>query len=94
MRDTRDLAKIRSALRPHQSDYYTHGERSLRFALDDIANQLGATVDSRFDFTVKAVAPDETIDRLAMLINFVIETARRALADIHEKNNDYRSSTG
>jgi signal transduction histidine kinase len=63
-----------------------HGERSLRFALDDIANQLGAAVDSRFDFTVKAGAPDETLDRLAMLINFVIETARRTLADVHEKN--------
>jgi signal transduction histidine kinase len=69
-----------------QSEYYTHGEEALRAAIDEVASQLAVGVDSRFDFTVKAGVADETLDKLAMLINFVVEAARRALSDLREKN--------
>jgi signal transduction histidine kinase len=44
------------------------------------------TVDGTFDFTVRASLADETLDKLAMLINFVIEAARRALTELKDRN--------
>jgi len=70
----------------HRSDYWSASEEALRVALDDIANQLAVAVDGRFDFTIKAALPDESLDKLAMLINFVVEAARRALGDLQERN--------
>jgi signal transduction histidine kinase len=59
---------------------------TLRAGIDDIASQLGITVDGNFDFTVRASVADETLDKLAMLINFVIEAARRALSELKDRN--------
>jgi signal transduction histidine kinase len=70
----------------HESDYQTSGEAPLRDAIDDITSQLCVTVDGRFDFAVKTSVVDETVDKLAMLVNFVVEASRRALADLQERN--------
>jgi signal transduction histidine kinase len=70
----------------HKSDYWSASEEALRSAIDDIANQLAVAVDGRFEFTVRAALPDESLDKLAMLINFVVEAARRALGDLQERN--------
>ena len=43
-------------------------------------------MDGQFDFTVRASVADETLDKLAMLINFVIEAARRALSELKDRN--------
>jgi signal transduction histidine kinase len=59
---------------------------TLRAGIDDIASQLGITVDGHFDFTVRASVADETLDKLAMLINFVVEAARRALSELKDRN--------
>lgn len=69
-----------------QTDYYIHSEAELRKGIDDIANQLGLAVDGKFNFTVKAPIVDETLDKLAMLINFVIEAARRGLNQLADQN--------
>jgi signal transduction histidine kinase len=69
----------------HRSDY-AGSDEALRSAIDDIANQLAVAVDGRFEFMVRGALPDETLDKLAMLVNFVIEAARRALADLQERN--------
>src|SRR5215468_722410 len=84
MRDSRHLEKFEK--RSTQSSYYTRGEMTLRAGIDDIASQLGITVDGYFDFTVRASVADETLDQLAMLINFVIEAARRALSEVKDRN--------
>jgi PAS domain S-box-containing protein len=68
------------------SDYRCESEASLRQAIDDIADELAVAVDGRFDFVVKARLADETLDKLAMLIDFVVEAARRSLGDLQEKN--------
>jgi signal transduction histidine kinase len=87
MRDSRHLEEFKKANeRSTQSSYYTRGEMTLRAGIDDIASQLGITVDGHFDFTVRASVADETLDKLAMLINFVIEAARRALAELKDRN--------
>src|SRR6516165_4422606 len=87
MRDSRHLEEFKKANeRSTQSSYYTRGEMTLRAGIDDIASQLGITVDGHFDFTVRASVADETLDKLAMLINFVIEAARRALSELKDRN--------
>ena len=87
MRNSRHLEKLKEATgRSRQSSYYTHGEMTLRAGIDDIASQLGISVDGSFDFTVRASVPDETLDKLAMLINFVIEADRRALSELKDRN--------
>src|SRR5262250_2954932 len=86
MRDSRHLEITKAQGRSQQSNYYTRGELTLRGGIDDIASQLGITVDGNFDFTVRASVADETLDKLAMLINFVIEAARRALSELEDRN--------
>src|SRR5215510_14488252 len=86
MRDSRHLEKFKAKKPSTQSSYYTRGEMTLRAGIDDIASQLGISVDGDFEFIVRASVPDETLDKLAMLINFVIEAARRALSDLKDRN--------
>src|SRR5215471_4084772 len=87
MRDSRHLEEYKKAKeRSTQSSYYTRGEMTLRAGIDDIASQLGVTVDGNFDFTVRASLADETLDKLTMLINFVVEAARRALSELKDRN--------
>src|SRR5215510_425733 len=85
MRNSRHLEKSKTTRCTHSS-YYSYGEATLRAGIDDIASQLGVTVDGTFDFTVRASLADETLDKLAMLINFVIEAARRSLAELKDRN--------
>src|SRR5215467_589532 len=86
MRDSRHLEEFKKAKERSTQSYYTRGEMTLRAGIDDIASQLGITVDGHFDFTVRASMADETLDKLAMLINFVIEAARRSLSDLKDRN--------
>jgi signal transduction histidine kinase len=69
----------------HGSDYSASDDQ-LRSGIEDIADQLGVAVDGRFEFMVKARLADETLDKLAMLVNFVVEAARRALVDLENRN--------
>ena len=61
-------------------------EGSLREGVEAIADQLCYAVDGRFDFTVHAPVEDESCHKLAMLVNFVLDAARRALADLEDRN--------
>ena len=81
MRNSRHLEKSKKARgRRKQSSYYTRGEMNLRAGIDDIASQLGITVDGNFDFTVRASLTDETLDKLTMLIQQLGESVDRAIS--------------
>ncbi|MCE3230221.1 MAG: luxQ [Alphaproteobacteria bacterium] len=54
--------------------------------LERISDQLCLAVKGDFNFTVEAHTIDESVQKLTMLLNFVIDTARRALSDVKEKN--------
>ena len=56
-------------------------DESLRSSVDELADQLCAAVHGQFDFRVNAPAEDETIEKLEMLINFVLDSARRAVQE-------------
>jgi len=51
-------------------------------SIDDIANQLCKAVDGNFDFIVKTTTKDETIQKLGMLINFVLDASSRSGKEI------------
>lgn len=61
-------------------------ENELRRAIEEISNRLCLAVDGQFDFTVHHGYSDETIQKLGMLINFVLDAARRALTELADRN--------
>jgi signal transduction histidine kinase len=69
------------------SDYFaTDDIVEFRKRIDEITDQLCAAVSGDFDFMVRATVADETLDKLAMLINFLIEAARRSLVTLKTQN--------
>ncbi|MFN7144932.1 MAG: ATP-binding protein, partial [Myxococcota bacterium] len=59
----------------------------LRGAVDQIADQLCWAVDGRLDFAVRASCADDTVEKLAMLVNFLLDAARRAVEAVEERNH-------
>lgn len=57
----------------------------LRTAIDGIADQLCLSVGDNFDVTVSVDCDDEAVQKLQMLINFVLDTARCSLASVEER---------
>ena len=62
--------------------------QQLHDLVEELADQLCPAVDGEFDFAVKVSAHDESIDKLQMLINLVLDSARRGLDDLTKKNRD------
>lgn len=58
----------------------------LRNAIETISNQLCYAVKGEFDFTIESDCSDDSIQKLNMLVNFLVDAARRALYDVREKN--------
>ncbi|HEU4538538.1 MAG TPA: ATP-binding protein, partial [Polyangiaceae bacterium] len=61
-------------------------DSTLRAAVNELADQLCEAVDGHFDFTVRATADDETAEKLAMLINFLLDAVRRGLSELEASN--------
>lgn len=57
----------------------------LRIAANDIADQLCVAVRGEFDFQVRSELPDETAEKLGLLINFVLDAARRSVQEVEER---------
>jgi transcriptional regulator with GAF, ATPase, and Fis domain len=54
----------------------------LRRLVETIADQLCLTVDGNFDQLVRVDAADETIEKLEMVVNFVLATASRSIEEV------------
>ncbi|ASQ44800.1 ATP-binding protein [Legionella clemsonensis] len=54
--------------------------------IEEMANQLCLAVKGEFDFTIKIDTNNESMQKLTMLVNFVLDTARRSLIEVREKN--------
>ncbi len=61
------------------------GDSDLREAINEISNQLCLSVDGDFDFAVSTQTNDEAIVKLGLLVNFVLDAARRAISDERER---------
>ncbi|NRB41012.1 MAG: hypothetical protein HRU20_21500, partial [Pseudomonadales bacterium] len=56
-------------------------DQDFREAVDNIANQLCKAVDGIFDFKIECESNDVTLQKLQMLINFTMDSVRRAMEE-------------
>src|SRR5438552_3930314 len=59
---------------------------TLRHDMENIADQLCIAVKGEFEFALDVHSVEDTVQKLSMLINFVLDAARRSLSDVKEKN--------
>jgi len=59
-------------------------ENNLRLLIREAADQLCHVVDGNLDFVVRVSEGDEDIDKLLLLVNFVLAAARRSFNDLSE----------
>ena len=62
------------------------GADTLRCAIESLADQLCLAVDGTFDFATKVDVHDHSVEKLQMLVNFVLDSASRAVGDLEEQN--------
>src|SRR5687767_8116417 len=55
----------------------------LRQMVEEIANQLCLTIGGNFDHLVHVEAQDDTIEKLEMVVNFVLATASRSIEEVN-----------
>ncbi len=56
-------------------------EQPLSQAVDDVADQLAASITGDFDFVVKHGSSDKAVQKLIIMVNFMLETIRQAIND-------------
>ena len=59
-------------------------EDRLRRLIAEASDQLCQVVDGNLDFVVRVAEPDDDIDKLLLLVNFVLASARRSFASLSE----------
>ena len=59
-------------------------ENNLRLLIREAADQLCHVVDGNLDFVVRVSEGDEDVDKLLLLVNFVLAAARRSFNDLSE----------
>ena len=52
--------------------------------VEEIADQLCLTIGGNFDHLVRVEAHDETVEKLEMVVNFVLATASRSIEEVKE----------
>jgi formate hydrogenlyase transcriptional activator len=62
----------------------SRSDEHLRRMVEEIANQLCLTVGGNFDHLVRIEAHDETIEKLEMVVNFVLATASRSIEEVKQ----------
>ncbi len=55
-------------------------------AVDGIADQMAAAVDGKFDFGVRTSSNAPALQKLSLMLNFVMDSTRRSLEEVREKN--------
>ena len=70
-----------------------HHESELCSAIDEIANQLCLAVDGNYDFSVNVESGDETVQKLQMLVNFLVDSTRRSLSELEAKIGELEATT-
>src|SRR5215510_9415492 len=59
-------------------------DEDFRRMVEEIANQLCLTVGGNFDQLVRVEAQDETLEKLEMVVNFVLATASRSIEEVKQ----------
>ncbi len=56
-------------------------------AVDDIANQMAAAVEGSFDFNIRTESNAPPLQKLSLMLNFVLDSTRRNLEEVRKKND-------
>ncbi len=59
---------------------------ALLAAVNDIADQMAAAVQGTFDFNVRTGSTAPVLQKLSLMLNFVLDSTRRNLEDVRKKN--------
>lgn len=62
----------------------------LRQEVEAIADQLCQAVDGRFDFKVEAPSSDPTVEKLKMLLNFMLDTMDRSVQAFKDQSSELK----
>src|SRR4029453_3633245 len=65
-------------------DDAVRADDTLRRMVEEIANQLCLTMGGNFDHLVRVEAYDETVEKLEMVVNFVLATASRSIEEVKQ----------
>jgi anti-anti-sigma factor len=55
-------------------------------AVNDIADQMSAAVEGKFDFAVRTSSSAPALQKLTLMLNFLVDSTRRNLQEVREKN--------
>jgi rsbT co-antagonist protein RsbR len=55
-------------------------------AVNDIADQMSPAVQGKFDFGVRTESNAPVLQKLSLMLNFLLDSTRRNLEDVQEKN--------
>jgi transcriptional regulator with GAF, ATPase, and Fis domain len=59
-------------------------EENFRKKIEEIADQLCLTIGGNFDHLVRVEARDDTVEKLEMVVNFVLATASRSIEEVKQ----------
>jgi len=68
----------------------TAGDQDLRAAVEEICERLCVTVDGDFGTPLQVASDDLSAQKLGMLVNFLLDNARRAIAERERAITDLR----
>jgi anti-anti-sigma factor len=63
-----------------------HDSAAVLAAVNDIADQMTRAVKGTFDFTVRTESTAPALQKLSLMLNFLIDSTRRNLEEVNEKN--------
>src|SRR5215467_10960317 len=73
-----------SGMRESTTNSTIRTDDDFRRLVEQIADQLCVTVGGNFDHLVRVEAQDETIEKLEMVVNFVLATASRSIEEVKQ----------
>ncbi len=68
--------------KPAKNTVMTDGD--FRQMIEEIADQLCLTIGGNFDHLVRVEGQDETVEKLQMVVNFVLATASRSIEEVQQ----------
>lgn len=88
--ETRKLAEL-AGLSPQLYQQLTNLPGALS-QVNRLADQLASAITGRFDFAVQIDSGNPTVQKLCIMVNFLLETIRRTLSQVEEKNRQVLAS--
>jgi anti-anti-sigma factor len=80
-----DTQRVTSSIGPGPTSPAA-GDTALIAALNQIADQLAAAVDGTFDFTIRSESQAPALQKLTLMLNFLLDSTRQSLEEVRDKN--------